>query len=102
MNKLYRKPEKLLELYQWMKAYFDRYQRHASNAEIVEAGFAKTGSHVRYLFTAMEERGMMERDPHIARGVRLLPLFYAAEDVQPVSEIKTFPYGPSPYTRKET
>jgi SOS-response transcriptional repressor LexA len=84
MSKLYSKPEKLKELYAWMKAYFDRNQRHATNAEIVEAGFAKTSSHVRYLFTAMEERSMMARDPYVARGIRLLPLEQAADDVRVV------------------
>jgi len=98
MTRLYSKPEKLAELYAWMKAYFEKNQRHASNSEVVEAGFAKTSSHVRYLFAAMEERGMMERDPHVARGVRLLPLEQAADDVQPVTQFHPYILHPKGHT----
>ena len=64
-------PEKLISLWRWMEAYFKEHQRHASNRELVDAGFASSTSVIRFYFDHMALFGMLERDPGIARGLRL-------------------------------
>ena len=66
-------PEHFKKLYSHMEAYFQANQRHATNRELVEAGFASSTSHLRYYYNQMADLGMMKLTPGVARGVFLLP-----------------------------
>ena len=100
-------PAHFKKLYDHMEAYFQANQRHATNRELVDAGFASSTSHLRYYYNQMADLGMMTVSPGVARGVFLRPRSeWESGDVsepEPVhGEFKTFHYGPSPYIRKDT
>jgi hypothetical protein len=81
---VYHDPAYLIRLWKWLKEYFDRNQRHATNREVVQAGFASSTSVVRYYYNAMVEYQMLKLDHGIARGIRLLLLEHAHPAVQEI------------------
>lgn len=80
----FRDPAKLIDIYRHIEEYVRTHGYPPSSLEMVEAGFGSSTSVVHYFFLRMEQEGMMEITPRIARGIRLLPLEDASERVREV------------------
>lgn len=64
----------LLHLYRHIESECAYRGYPPSNRELVDAGFAKSTSTIRWYFDRMADLGMLEVQPRISRGVHLLPL----------------------------
>lgn len=83
-RKTYFHPEKLIQLYKYLETEFHKNQRYPSNMELVKAGFGASTSVIRFYYDHMERLKMLHRDYNIARGIRLLPLTHAAEEIKAI------------------
>lgn len=63
-----------LRIYNFQKKYHDRYQRYASQAEVVKSGVVISRTMLINDYKAMKLAGMIKIDEGVARGIRLLPL----------------------------
>lgn len=85
-------PSHLVAMYDYMEKYMAKFRYAPSNRELTgeptksgfagndfpfpeshPKGFATSTSVIRYYLTLMQEFGMIERDPKISRGIRLIP-----------------------------
>lgn len=70
----YRKPEHLKLVLHYIENYRAEHGFSPSNREVAEAfptasGYDRSTAVVRYWFRCMEREGMIEYNPHIARGI---------------------------------
>ena len=79
--------DKLMRLYNEMDAYQQSNGYPPSLRDIMEMGFATTGSLVRYYYNEMVELGMMTYQPGIHRSARLLPLNKADARIRKLAKV---------------
>lgn len=82
MPKIYRNLIFLLHIYYWIEAYITKTGYPPSNRELIAAGFTCSTSTARYYYARMVELNMIKITPHIARGIKLLPLNEANKKIQ--------------------
>lgn len=86
IHRTYSNLEKLLSIYHWIEQYIESHGFPPSNMELVDAGFAGSTSVIRYYYSRMIEMDMLKLEPNIARGIRLLPLAEASEEIRLIVE----------------
>lgn len=82
----YSKPEKLVEIYQWIEKYIEQRGFPPTIMEMVDEGFGPSTSVIRYYLARMTEEGMIEVTPRISRGIRLLPIKSTTIRIQELME----------------
>jgi SOS-response transcriptional repressor LexA len=78
----FRDPMTLIGVYRKVEEFVKTNGYPPSIQDMVDVGVSPSTSVVRYYFLRMEQEGMMEITPRVARGIRLLPLVDASERVQ--------------------
>lgn len=68
-----------MRIYRFQKKYHSKHQRYATKMELVDLGIASSPYMVGYYYQRMEAEGMIEIEPRISRGIKLLPLKTAKE-----------------------
>lgn len=68
-----RYPRHLVLMYEFMEKYIKENQYPPTNREMVDHGFAKSTSVIRFYYGRMEEYGMIQYIPGISRGIRMHP-----------------------------
>lgn len=62
----------MYKLYSFIAAMQAEKQRSPSLSELINAGFATSTSVIRHYLVILEQRGLIERDPYVARGIRVV------------------------------
>lgn len=86
--KPFSKPEKLIELANWITDYAIQNGYPPTIQEMVDAGFASSTSVIRYYFDRMTEENMLKITPRISRGIVVTPVEDWTKRVQEAMEVQ--------------